>query len=62
MGNAIGTKKKDYRQFLSGLSFIFAGNIFEAHRSFFGWWNLPEGFFILLGYWLMDEYAKRYDR
>ena len=52
---------KNIYAWLSGMSFLVAGNIFEANnKSWFGWWNIPAFGLIILGYAFMDSYAKRY--
>lgn len=53
--------KKNGYQYFSALSFLVAGNIIEAHNGLFGWWNIPSLAAMLLGFILMEAYARRYN-
>jgi len=56
-----GIMKASTYAFWSAMSFVVAGNLFEAQRGWIGWQTVPPFFFILVGYHFMDEYAKRYE-
>jgi hypothetical protein len=43
------------------MSFVAAGNFSEAQRGWIGWQTIPALALMILGFKLMDDYAKRYD-
>lgn len=44
--------------YLSGLSFIIAGNLGESHAGWWGWWDVPSFAFVLIGLALMEAHSK----
>jgi len=50
--------KKRVYAYMSGLAFIIAGNLGEAHSGWWGWWDIPAFVFVMIGFSLMDAYSK----